>query len=601
MREKERKEMQQILAELQMNHNHTWYEELYQRNKSWLNDTALFYRGNNISYDSMFKNMRRYAKALLAFGITNGSEVPVCMSNTPEFVYLLGAISMIGAKINSFGAEFDKEYITEIIDDCNCGVIFCEDYIYAEIYEAINSSRVKQIVMSSLTNSLPDGKNPYELYDKKHGRICDRVSEYIKQNDKIVSIESFVATRQDYTGNLLAQCGLDTDFIVSYTSGSTNSVRPKAIVHTTRSLVTIGRCHDPEVQKTTSMKDFTIQALIPTHSNTDIIASISDSLMQGACLALEPIYDKDFFIDTLLINRPNYAVAPRSFWVHMAKQVYFLKEYKNTKFPFLLLAFAVGEPLEINEESFINKVLRKAKAGTEKIPLPFSIMSLSAAGGDCEHGGIFYTLFRQVQNKKPSNLFRRQEQGLMPFSMVDVAVLDDDGKTCKPYQLGRLVVNSPCNMKEYKNNPEATADFFIKDASGKTWGDCKVYAYMDKWGGIHMKGRISDKKQSSIHPFQIAEVILRDRKNILSCEVVEIENTYIAHVEFQPERKQDYKLTLSKAQKRCQKVFGNKIANQMYWRMRSNKESFPLTGCGKRDTKLLVKEGVSSKCLKLVE
>ena len=76
---------------------------------------------------------------------------------------------------------------------------------------------------------------------------------------------------------------------------STNSSRAKAIVHTVRSFITIGRCHDTDVQKSASMKDFTIQAQIPTHSNTDIIASISDSLMQGSRLALEPIYDKDFF------------------------------------------------------------------------------------------------------------------------------------------------------------------------------------------------------------------------------------------------------------------------------------------------------------------
>lgn len=548
----------------------------------------------------MFESMNKYAKALLTFGIKEGSEIPVCMSNTPEFVYLLGAISMVGAKINSFGAEFDKEYITEIIEDCNCGLVFCEDHVYAEIGDAINASSVKQIIMSSLANSLPVGKNPYESHDRRHGRICDKISEYIAKNEKIVSINSFVADGQDYTGSLQTHCGLDTDFIVSYTSGSTNTSRPKAIVHTTRSLITIGRCHDPEIQKTTSLKDFTIQALIPTHSNTDIIGSISDALMQGACLALEPIYDKDFFIDTLLINRPNYAVAPRSFWVHMAKQIYSLKEYKKTKFPFLLLAWAVGEPLEINEENFINKVLRRANAGTEKIPLPFSVMSVSTAGGDCEHGGIFYSVFRQAQNLKPSNLFKRQEQGLIPFNMVDVAVLNVDGKECKPYQLGRLVVNSPCNMKEYKNNPEATANFFIKDASGKTWGDCKVYGYVDKQGGVHMKGRIPDKNQS-IQPFQIAEVILKDRKNILSCEVVEIENFYVAHIEFQPGRKQDFKLTLSKAEERCQKVFGDKIVKRMYWRMRSNEESFPLTGCGKRDAKALVREGLSSKCIKLVE
>ncbi len=592
-------EMQRILEDLQMNHNHTWYEELYLRNKGWLEDIALFYRGNNISYGVMFEKMKKYARALRSFGLCEGDEIPVCMANMPELVYLLGAISIIGAKANVFGAEFDPAYITEIIDDCTSDLIFVLDYAYAEIKEAVKASHVKRIVMCSLVDSLSDNVNPYEKYDQRHGLIQNSRNEYMAENSNIISIADFEKRGCGGENVLVSKAGLDTEFLITYTSGSTNTNRPKAIIHTTRSLITIGRCHDPEVQKTTSLKNFTMQAHIPTHSNTDLIASISDALMQGSRLALEPVYDKDFFIYTLLINKPDYIVATRSFWIDTAKKILFDPEFADVKLSSVLIAFAVGEPMEINEERFINRALRKAKAGTDKIPLPFSVVAIGAAGGDCEHGGIFYNLFRNFQNLKPANLIHHQEQGLMPFAMVDTAVLDREGNCCKPYELGKLVANSPCNMKGYKNNPEATKAFFIKDANGKTWGDCRVYAYIDAQGGVHMKGRIPDHP-SDLPLFRIAETILKDRKNILSCEVVEVGDSYVVHVELMPETKQTQKNILKKSLKRCRQAFDNTIAERIYWRVRSTSESFPLTGCGKRSAKALVEEGISSYCFKTI-
>ena len=186
----------------------------------------------------------------------------------------------------------------------------------------------------------------------------------------------------------------------------------------------------------------------------------------------------------------------------------------------------------------------------------------------------------------------------MPFAMVDTAVLDHEGNYCEPYTLGRLVANSPCNMKCYKNNPEATDAFFIKDATGKTWGDCRVYGYIDGQGGVHMKGRIPDHP-GDVPLFRIAEAVLCDRKNVLSCEVVEADGAYVAHVEFMPGYNGDQKSVLKNAQKRCLKSFGREVTDRLYWRIRSNEEAFPLTGCGKRSAKALVQEGISRNCFKL--
>lgn len=598
--------VERVLKDLEENHNHSWYEEIYNRNKDNLEDIALIYRGNKITYGQMFEQMKIYAKSLKSVGIGKNSEIPVCMSNTPELVYLLGAASMIGAKLNIFADDFDPEYIKEIIDQCDSKIIFVEDNKYKTLGKIIEKTNVEKIILSSLTNSLPNGINPYQRFDNVHGLMKNTVEFYRNQNSKILSISDFCGLGLNYSGSISEKCTLDDEFLITYSSGSTHSSHPKAIVHANRSLITIGRCHDPEVQKTTSMKNFTIQAHIPTHSNTDIIASISDALMQGAKLALEPIYDKDFFISSLQINKPTYVVATRSFWINMTKEVLYNPKYKNLKMPELLLAFAVGEPFEKNEEKFVNKGLRKIRAGQNFTHLPISPVTMSVAGGDCEHGGIFWILFRSLQSKSPKYISKSTPPGLRPFQMVDVAVLDEDGKRCKPYELGRLVANSPCNMKCYKNNEEATKKFFIRDAEGKIWGDCSVYGYIDENNAVYMKGRIPECKEE-VPTFLMADSILKDTRNILSCEVVSVETenqnspVYVAHIELQPDKPDSlFKQVMVAADNRCSEDLGDDITSRIFYRFHDTEESYPLTGCGKRNFHALKEEGLTSKCIKPV-
>lgn len=56
-------ETKEILEEIEKNHNHSWYKELYFRNKNNLDDVALIYRNNKITYKKMFENIEKYAKS----------------------------------------------------------------------------------------------------------------------------------------------------------------------------------------------------------------------------------------------------------------------------------------------------------------------------------------------------------------------------------------------------------------------------------------------------------------------------------------------------------------------------------------------------------
>ena len=68
--------------------------------------------------------------------------------------------------------------------------------------------------------------------------------------------------------------------------------------------------------------------------------------------------------------------------------------------PFLLVPMIVGEPNSIGEEKFCNKFLRKVNAGSKFTHSPLSPVVMSMAGGDCEHGGLFFVLFKEWQRKK---------------------------------------------------------------------------------------------------------------------------------------------------------------------------------------------------------
>jgi len=587
----------EVLDDIETNHNHSWYQEVFNKNKNNLDDVALLYKGTKITYKELFYKVNQYAKSLRSMGVGEGSEIPVCLSNCPEIVYLMGAASLIGAKLNIFGPNYPTDYITEIINGTNSKIIFVEDNYYEKIKPGIDESKIKKIAMVSLADSLKNGVNAY-LEMETHPEIyTSKVVAYKKNDDRIITQLEFIKNGESYTGKIKADSTLDTEFVITYTSGSTNEKRPKAIVHSQRSFITVGRFHNKDLNGGFSLKPFTFLAHIPTYSNTNLVSCISDSLIQGGQLALEPCYGEQQFINTLLMYKPHYVAATKSFWLSVAKNILYNPKYKNVSLENLFLAFSCGEALEINEETFINKAMKKAKMGTSVTHTPFSVVKMSEAAGDCEHGSILYTLFRAYGNLNPKNILAGEAVGLKHFPFVEVAVLDENGKRVAPGKLGRLVANSPCTMKGYKNNPEATDAFFIKDADGKVWADMSVYGYIDENDRVYMRGRIP-KKGEKYPPFLVAKQILKDRDNILSCEVVkdDVTDSFIAHIELHPESSPDINMILSNALERCKPILAQ-TGSKLYFNIHSFENGFSLTGSGKRDVKKLKSMGLTNDCI----
>ena len=130
--------IKKVISDIECNRNHSWAVEMFERNKNNLDKVALKYRGNKITYGEMFVNSYQYAKSLKRMGFNKNSEIPICITNTPEFIYMLIATILIGARVNIVSDWFAKDYLIQIFNDTKSDTIFIDDISYPLIKESIN-------------------------------------------------------------------------------------------------------------------------------------------------------------------------------------------------------------------------------------------------------------------------------------------------------------------------------------------------------------------------------------------------------------------------------------------------------------------------------
>ena len=594
------------LDDIELNRNHSLAVELFERNKEHMEKPALLYRGNEISYKEMFEKAFAYAKSLKEMGYNKGDEIPMCITNTPEFVYLFLATSFIGATANIVGEWFDKDYLKEILNNTKSKNIFIDDISYSAIKDSINESEIENIVCFSLTDSLTDknGKkvNPHSIIDDMFVPIENHTEEIKKDyNGNVIDVKSFEEIGKNYTGKVVENVDLNDLCSITYTSGTTSPGHPKGVKQSNRSYITLSRFKESDVSGMPTMKNMKILGHIPTYTHMELSCALSDTLYCNCTLALEPFYNKDFFPYSLIINKPNFVPASAGFWGNLCKLLEFDDAWKDVNLPFLMIPTVTGEACSIGEEKFFNATSRKHKFGTEKLPFPLAPVTFSIGGGTTESSGIFVTLFKALQEKKLNHLIKKESLGLTPHKFAEIDVLDEKGNSCKINEPGRLVANSPCEMIGYTDD-ELNKHTHVQDASGKTWLDLTTYSYKDRTGRIKMKGRMNSyltlSDGSKVPYYLIEDSVLKDTKNVMSCSTVnDEENNLICHIEFQPHKKKSEDAARKSVIERIDSDFNDEVKDKLYIRFRDNKESFPLDPSGKRSTSTLKRVGIDEKTI----
>ena len=583
------KTREEVRKEIDTNRNHSWAEEIYLRHKNEMDRVILDYFGQEISYIKLLEEAMKMAKALKQNGVNKGDEIVVCMDRIPELVYMMMATSIIGAKINIISNKFDKEYTKSIIEKASCKYVFIQDNKLDKLSDVIGELKDRNsFITVSHKRSLPK--------DNPHQWLLDRFYKDGEESkiDGLMDYDSFIETGLDYGKIGFEKVDLDDPFTITYSSGTTKKGFPKGIVHGNRHYITMGRYHDPEVSGLPSLKKYSTYSNIPSYSNSWLLSALSDNLILGGKIILDPIDDPEYFLMGIKIHNSNVNIATTTTWITSALNYYIRDQKEIGNLPSALFNFVAGEQFSAGEEKFLNNFFKTAKCGTAVTHTPNSLAKACTAGADCEHGSVFIKLFRALFNKAPYRIGRSEPVGMKKYDFIDLQVLRRDGTYCKPLEHGRLVANSDCNMLGYNHNPEATEKFYIKDAYGNVWGDMRAYGFVDERGNVSMKGRYSD--DGLIPTYLIADEILKDTRKIMSCEVVPVNyqgiTYYVAHIMPQYGASFNTEKVLNGAMQRCINKFGEGIQNILFFKIRNFKDKYPISESAKRDIKQLEREGL---------
>ena len=600
-----------VLNDIEKNHNTSWSTFMYERNKQTnsLDKLAILYRGRGISYREMYSKAFEYAKSLKQMGLKKGDELPICISNMPEYIYIFIACNMIGVTAHFFGSYFEKDYLLSIINKSKSKTIFLSEDNYAKIADVIEESQAENIVLASLSDSLmkKDGKayNPFQQMELTHNFESNIHTFRQNSHKKLLTQDEFVEIGKNYDGKVLESQTLDDIATISYTSGTTRKNRPKAVKHSNRVYVSVSRFKSSDVSRMPEMKNLITMFRIPVYSHTNL-SNITDTLFCNCTYAAEPFTELEFFLWSLIINKVNYCQATVGQWIYLAKQLR-NRIYRMIRLPYLMLPDVVGEGCTPGEEKFLNTMAKKRKFGTAKLPFPLAPVTYSLGGGTCETGGLFFTIFHQLQNLRVRMRNKNCSLGLTPVKMAEYNVINLEGEYCDVNEPGMLVVNSAANMSGYVDS-ELNEDIYVTDKHNKRWMKMGALGYISDpyYRSIKMKGRIDDYvilSDGKMFPtYKIEESISKDTKNVMSCTVIKHDdNTYTCHIEAQPDSRRDINYILFSCRERLRKDIPKEILPRIFFRVREYSEGFPMDPSGKRSIRTLKAEDNKDKLIYIGE
>lgn len=300
----------------------TMYELLYDHNKECLNDIALYYYGNKITYGVLFKKIEQTARALYTLGVRAGDIAAICSVNIPETIYTIYALNRLGAIADMIDPRTSVAGVHEYLVKTNAQFIFVIDMAYSLIKEAAKNLCIQHIVVLSPSDSLPILK---KVIYKIKNKVPASKNNILTWND-FLSVEC--QTVPDYCAYKENSC-----CVIAHTGGTTGE--PKSVMLSNDNLNAVVHGYR--------------YLGIPFERQQRYFNDLPPFIMYGFCLAthatlcfgleviLYPIFDSQKFPKQFLKYKPHHFSALPDHLKYMIED----KTIKNMDLAYFITA-AVG-------------------------------------------------------------------------------------------------------------------------------------------------------------------------------------------------------------------------------------------------------------------
>lgn len=425
------------------------YGTLKEKNKDYLDGIALSYFDKTITFKQFFESTEQIASALNKLGVRSGDIVSVCSISTPEVVCLFYALNKIGAVANMLDPRNNKDYISQILKDTNCKLLFVLDVISPKLEEDI---RKYPTVILSVSTSMPFAT-----------RAIYRLKNKIPKQPSAMTWKEFLDSGN---GESVSDAPFEPNrpAAIVYTGGTTGI--PKGAILSNENMNAIALEYKYCLPK--MKRGQTILIIMPPFIAYGLTIGMHTPLLHGVKAIIIPKFDPKKFPDLLVKYKPEHTVGIPSHYEEVLKS----PKLKGVDLSHWYTPGAGGDAINETLENNVNHFLKEhncksslmvgygmtelcssaatnmahfAKVGTVGFPLPLNTISVFTPGTDEE----------------------------LPFNT--------DGEIC---------VTGPTVFLGYLNNPEEEKIVKKKHKDGKIWIHSQDYGFMDEDGFITIKGRL---------------------------------------------------------------------------------------------------------------
>ena len=478
----------------------TIYQCIYDNNKDHMNRIAMEYFGRIFTYEDLFKGISKATKSLTALGVKKGDIVTIAMPTTPEVVYLLYAISRLGAVANMIDPRTSKEGIYDYTNEADSKLFITLDACYSKIKDIKEKTNVEDIVSVSAGDSLPFG-----IYcGYKVGEIFEYATnkkEKIVENEHLMKWDTFIKKGKQVK-EINENFESNVPVAILHTGGTTGM--PKGVVLSNENFNTIA--YQYKISGMHLLPGQRFLDIMPPFIAYGVGAGLHMPFVVGMTSILVPKFEPEKFAKMIRDLKPNHMAGVPSHWGNVLES----KELKNTDLSYLITPAVGGDAMNVKLEKRANEFLNEHRCPNNIIK-GYGITEECALASACV------------------NEINAEGSVGIPLPQNIISIFDPNtGEELKYNEHGEVCISGPTTMIGYYNNEEATNDMVRIHDDGLRWIHTGDLGYMTEDGMLYIDGRIKRmiirNDGFKVFPF-IIEKTIKEHEAVDECMVVGIHDS----------------------------------------------------------------------------
>jgi long-chain acyl-CoA synthetase len=408
------------------------------------NKEFLAYEGERLSYEETWQRACTLAHALVTdYGVKKGDRVAVSMRNYPEWIISYMAVSSIGAMFVAMNALWSSDEMAYGLSNAEAKVLIADQERLDRLAAIAGQPKNLAVIGARTTKPLPAGAKAW----------ADIVKAPFKTDMPAIEVNP------------------DDDLQMLFTSGSTG--HPKGAVSTHRNVVhallsweldlhaawETGLLARPPADPPQSV----MLLAIPLFHVTGLLSCYMSSYRYQRRIVMMYKWDVEKGADIIEAEGVTHMTATPA----ITGDLVAYSRATGRKFPTLVTIGGGGAARAPEQVRAIDAVFEKAFPGTGWGMTETNAIGVGIAAGD---------------------YLRKPESSGRVSAVLDIRIVDENGKRLPTGQRGELQIRGTSIMREYWRRPDANAKEFVDGDWFKT-GDV---AYIDDEGFVFIVDRIKD-------------------------------------------------------------------------------------------------------------